>query len=191
MGGFAARHAEVCATFTGVVDGVEEDRWDAPSPVEGWVARDVVGHLVEWLTGLLAAASDVRLPAGPPVAADPAGAWRVHAAAVQAVLEDPGQAETAFSHPMAGTMTVGEAIDRLYTTDVFLHSWDLARATGQPIALDEATCEELRVGMGQIEELLRSSGQFGPAVPVPEDASAQDRLIGFIGRDPGWTPPTA
>jgi hypothetical protein len=42
--------------------------------------------------------------------------------------------------------------------------------------------------MAPIDELLRTSGQFGPRVPVPDDASAQDRLIGFIGRDPSWRP---
>jgi hypothetical protein len=36
---------------------------------------------------------------------------------------------------------------------------------------------------------MRASGQFGPAVPVPDDAPVQDRLIGFIGRDPAWRPP--
>jgi len=26
-------------------------------------------------------------------------------------------------------------------------------------------------------------------VPVPADAPAQDQLMGFIGRDPGWQAP--
>jgi hypothetical protein len=38
--------------------------------------------------------------------------------------------------------------------------------------------------MAPIEELMRSSGQFGPRVPVPGDADVQTRLLGFIGRDP-------
>jgi hypothetical protein len=39
-----------------------------------------------------------------------------------------------------------------------------------------------------MEQMLRDSGQFGPAVPVAEGASAQDKLMAFIGRDPAWTP---
>jgi hypothetical protein len=39
--------------------------------------------------------------------------------------------------------------------------------------------------MVPIEALMRSSGQFGPPVPVPDDAGVQARLLGFIGRDPG------
>jgi hypothetical protein len=38
--------------------------------------------------------------------------------------------------------------------------------------------------MAPIEELMRSSGEFGPRVPVPDDADMQIRLLGFIGRDP-------
>jgi hypothetical protein len=43
-------------------------------------------------------------------------------------------------------------------------------------------------GMQPIEGLLRDSGQYGPAVPVPDDAPVVDRLMGFIGRDPQWQP---
>ncbi len=42
--------------------------------------------------------------------------------------------------------------------------------------------------MTGIEELLRSSGQYGPAVPVDDDADPVTRLVGFIGRDPAWRP---
>jgi hypothetical protein len=34
--------------------------------------------------------------------------------------------------------------------------------------------------------VMRSSGQYGPRVAVPADADIQTRLLGFIGRDPGW-----
>jgi hypothetical protein len=36
--------------------------------------------------------------------------------------------------------------------------------------------------------MLRDSGQYGPAVPVPDDAPVADRLMGFVGRDPAWQP---
>ena len=42
--------------------------------------------------------------------------------------------------------------------------------------------------MEPIEDLIRGSGQFGARVPVPDDAPVQDRLVGFIGRDPQWAP---
>jgi uncharacterized protein (TIGR03086 family) len=81
-------------------------------------------------------------------------------------------------------MTLAGAISRIYTTDVFLHRWDLARATGQDERLDEATCARLLEGMAPMDAALRASGHFGPRVEVPEDADVQTRLLGFIGRQP-------
>lgn len=179
----AERHRRYAGTFTDLVRRTRD--WEAPAPVEGWRARDVVDHLVSWLPGLLAS-DGVTLPAGPSAADDPEGAWRHHADAVQALLDDPDSASRTFTHRHLGSLPLAEAIDRFYTTDVFLHTWDLARASGQPADLDEAECAALLAGMEPLDELLRSSGQYGPRVPVPEDAPAVDRLVGFIGRDPAW-----
>lgn len=65
--------------------------------------------------------------------------------------------------------------------------WDLARATGQDDRLDAGFCAALLAGMTPLDEILRSSGQYGPRVATPDDADAQTRLLGFIGRDPFGT----
>ena len=181
--GPAERHRLVAGVFTDRVDGTRD--WDAPSPVEGWAARDVVRHLVEWFPAFLSGGG-VELPHGSSVDDDPAGAWRAHSDAVQSLLDGPDP-DRPFSHAVAGTHPLDGAIDRFYTADVFMHTWDLARATGQHDGLDPDFCAQLLAGMVQMEDLLRSSGQYGPAVPVPADAPVQDRMIGFIGRDPSWT----
>lgn len=181
----AQRHRLVTAAFTDRVDRVSD--WDVPAPVQGWTARDVVRHLVEWLPGFLACGADVALT---PVDTDtdPVAAWHTRADAVQALLDDPAVASRRLVNPHTGQWPLDAAIDRFYTVDVFMHTWDLARATGQDDHLDEALCAELIDGMAPIEELLRASGQYGPAVPVPDGADARTRLIGFIGRDPSWHP---
>ncbi|MEU4688890.1 TIGR03086 family metal-binding protein [Actinoplanes sp. NPDC023714] len=182
----AERHRQVAGEFSARVLGVKD--WDAPTPVDGWRARDVVRHLVEWLPGFLAGGSDVRLPAVPDAGDDPAGAWQQHAAAVQAVLDDPGTPSRTLRNPHIGDVPLDQAIDRFYTSDVFMHTWDLARATGQDDRLDPEFAGGLLGGMEPMEEIIRSSGQYGPRVAVPDDAGVQDRLLGFIGRDPSWTP---
>jgi uncharacterized protein (TIGR03086 family) len=178
----AERHRAVAATFTDRVNGVSD--WDAPAPVPGWRARDVVRHLVEWFPEFVQAGSGLVLERGPSADQDPVAAWQVHADAVQRLLGGPAAA-TPFRHPMVGELPLPVAVDRFYTSDVFLHTWDLARATGQDEYLDRDTCAEMLAGMEPIEDLLRSSGQYGPRVPVPDDADVQTRLLGFIGRDPG------
>jgi Mycothiol maleylpyruvate isomerase N-terminal domain len=40
------RYRRVAGQFTRRVEAVPDGAWDNPAPCEGWVARDVVGHLV-------------------------------------------------------------------------------------------------------------------------------------------------
>jgi uncharacterized protein (TIGR03086 family) len=182
----AQRHREIGRGFTDRVRGTRS--WDVPSPVAEWTARDVVRHLVEWLPPFLRAGSGVELPYGPSVDDDPVGAWQAHCDAVQALLDDPATADRRLANPHIGELPLDRAIDQFYTADVFMHTWDLARATGQDDRLDPDFCAQLLAGMEPIDELLRSSGQYGPRVPVKDDADAQTRMLGFIGRDPQWTP---
>lgn len=172
----AERHREIAARFGDVARGVVD--WLAPTPVPEWAALDVVQHLVDWSTGFLAAGG-IELPANP--ATEFVERWEAHAAAIQALL-DGAAADEEFRHPVAGTHQLGEAIDRFYTSDVFMHTWDLARASGQPVELDADEAQRLLDAMLPIEEMLRASGQFGQAVPVADDAPASHRLMAFIGR---------
>ena len=166
--GPAARHRAHAATFTGLVDGTTD--WEAPAPVAGWAARDVVDHLVTWLPGFLAG-DGVVLPPGPSADDDPVAAWRHHAEAVQAVLDDPATGDRTFANPHIGELPLADAIDRFYTTDVFMHSWDLARASGQPVALDESECAALARGHAADR---RPAAVLGPVRPA--GAGARRRL---------------
>ena len=103
---------------------------------------------------------------------------------VQALLDDPASADTTLRNPHIGAIPLPEAISRFFTADVFMHTWDLARATGQDETLDPQRCAELLEGMQPLDDLLRSSGQYGPKVEVPDDADVQTRMLAFIGRDP-------
>lgn len=178
------RHRAVAGRFGEVVDGVAD--WTAQSPVVDWTARDVVGHLVGWLPPLLSTAMGIELAVGPSIDDDPASAWRHHADAVQALLDDPTVAATTFDHAPMPPMPLATAIDMIYTSDVYMHVWDLARAAGQEPGLDADECERLLAGMVPMEEVLRSSGHYGPAASVADDAAVEDRLMAFIGRDPLW-----
>jgi uncharacterized protein (TIGR03086 family) len=177
----AQEHRYVAGRFAEIADSAAQEDWDGPSPVAEWSARDVVGHLIEWLPGFLGRdLPEVDL-------SDPAAAWRQRAADIQRLIEDSG--DELFHNRHVGELRLADAIDRFYTADVFMHTWDLARALGQEPNLDEARAAELLAGSEQIEDVLRSSGQYGPRVAVPDGASYQDRLIGFIGRDPSWRRP--
>ena len=49
----------------------------------------------------------------------------------------------------------------------------------------DAAVEAVHMGLMQAPpEMIRNPQVFGPIVEVPADARAQDKLIGFVGRQP-------
>jgi uncharacterized protein (TIGR03086 family) len=177
----ADEYRQIAGHFTELVAGVDPARWEDAAPCEGWTARDVVRHLVTWFPGFLEHGASVELAAGPDVDDDPYAAWTAMSDQVQALLDDPASGEISCTGP-PGTLPLPQAIAMFFTGDVFLHSWDLARATGQDETLDADRCAAMLAGMEPIDELLRSSGHYGPKQPVAPDADAQTKLLAFIGR---------
>ncbi|MDO9485904.1 MAG: TIGR03086 family protein [Actinomycetota bacterium] len=178
------RYLAIAHGFGLLVDHTKD--WDAQSPVDSWKAHDVVWHLVDWVPGLLSVGAKIELPLRDPNKKDPVGDWAHFDEALRAVLNRPETASAEFSHPQAGTMPLGLAIDTFITPDIFMHSWDLAQATGQAWELDSEFSATLLAGMEGIEEMLRASGQYGPRVHVSGDADPQTQLMAFVGRDPNW-----
>nr|WP_280438239.1 TIGR03086 family metal-binding protein [Nocardia carnea] len=185
VAGPATRHFADAARFTALVESASPQDWARPSPVPEWTALDIVRHLVEWSRAFLGGAG-IELPALD-VEADPVTAWKRHVADIQAILDNP--ADRMHSNPHTGEQPVEQAIDTFYTPDIWMHTWDLAKALGRAPGLDEQRCRAALEGMAPMDRMLRESGQYGPAVPVGENASAQDKLMAFIGRDPAWHPP--
>ncbi len=68
-------------------------------------------------------------------------------------------------------------------SDLALHTWDVYRSQGQLVELPEdllTFCRELVESLP--DQLLRRPGGFGPAQPVPEEATPTTRLMAYLGR---------
>lgn len=180
----AATWRRVAGAFTARADAVGPTGWGRPSPCEGWVARDIVGHLTEWVPGFLRAGAGTDIPAGPGVGDDPAAAWRHLDAAIQRILDDPEVSTRRFDHPRAGSHALDDAIRTFILGDVLVHTWDLARATGQDETLDPVMVREMLAAIEPIAGTLADSGHYAPPVGVPDGADEQTRLIALTGRHP-------
>ena len=181
MSDIAARYQRITGQFTERVRAVPADAWDNPSPCEGWTARDVVGHLTDWIPAFFGP-HGVAFGAIPSVQDDPVGAWESVQAGIAEALADPAlagqQVETPFS-----AQSLAETVDMIVTGDVFTHTWDLSRATGQPESLDPEQLQLMISAIGAMpEEALRADGMFGPRIDVPDDADDQTRFLAFVGR---------
>ena len=184
MSEIADRYRRVADGFTRRANAVPAGAWDNPAPCDGWIARDIIGHLVGWIPPFLHDGAGVELPAGPSISIDPARAWSTMNDAIQALLDDPQQASGAFSHPQAGEHRLDDAIGMFILGDVLIHTWDLARATGLDENLEATEVAGMFEGMQGIDEMLRQSGHYGPKVEIDDGADLQSRLIAFVGRRP-------
>ena len=164
MSDLIERHRRACDGFARVADAVPSEQWDRPTPCADWDARALVEHVIGFHEVLLLRPMGVR--AHRP-RTDPAARW----AATQRALFD----------------ALTEPVDVLgaLTTDVVVHTWDLACAVDLPPDLDPQLCVSA-VDALRGNDLPRDNGMFEPAVPVAEGADAATRLIAFYGRDPGW-----
>ena len=181
MSDIAERYERITAQFTDRVRAVPADAWNNPSPCDGWTARDVVGHLTEWIPAFFAS-QGVEFPTVPSVQDDPVGAWETVQSTIAKALADPAMAAKHIETPFS-RQSLAETVDMIVTGDVFTHTWDLARATGQSETLDPDQLQRMIAAMGAMpEEVLRADGMFGPRIDVPADADDQTRFLAFAGR---------
>jgi uncharacterized protein (TIGR03086 family) len=176
----AAAYSAALEPLLAVVDAVPAGGWDAPSPCEGWTARDVVAHVVEtqreFLTG-----RGVDLGEEPDVDADPAAAWRAHAARVVAAVADPAVTEQRYDGHF-GPTTVGATLEQFYVWDMVVHRWDVARSVGADPALTDAELDRVEAGADSFGEALYWDGICRPAVQPPADADRTTRVLARLGR---------
>ena len=81
-----------------------------------------------------------------------------------------------------GTGTLDTFIGRM-TTDTFVHTWDIARATGVDERLDpDAVAAVYATLTNRDEDLARGPGRYGDAVATELETDIQRRLLAFTGR---------
>lgn len=164
------------------------------TPNEGRTVEELLGHLVG-LTAAFRAAADKDL--GPLTDTNPDGdGWPTAEPGWLDVLAARGAALVrAWAEPAAwegmtragGVDLPGEVAGLVALSEVTLHGWDLARATGQEYGCDDTTAQVLLEYAEQFED-AGTPGLFGPALAVPDDAPVLHRVLARTGRDPGWSP---
>jgi uncharacterized protein (TIGR03086 family) len=84
-------------------------------------------------------------------------------------------------HLSYGDASAEEYVMQL-TADLAIHSWDLARATGQDESLDSDVVALLVPWTEASIDLWAEMGLFAPRLEVDADASDAVRLLALMGR---------
>ncbi len=163
------------------------DDLSSPTSCDEWDLRTLINHLLAGNAMFAAGPSGgpIAPPSGSPpdlVGDDPAAQYeQARRATIQAYAQ-PGVLEGTVKGSRGDVPAV--QILGIAFCDQLVHGWDIATATGQdttmPADLATAAWELLA---GRVPEEARGPGKnFKAAVPVPDDASDQDKLIAYCGR---------
>lgn len=177
-----------------VVDAIDQDRLQDPTPCGEWDVAQLRDHVLGWLVTFAAGFSD---PEGRAPNADIAnystpsdGGAEVRRAAESLVGALRGGAAQRplwlGENSMPGELALG-----MILWEYQVHGWDLARATGQEWSPPVAAAEEsLAFAPAMLTPDYQGEGKaFAPPVVIPGSSSALDQLLGLSGRDPEWTAP--
>jgi uncharacterized protein (TIGR03086 family) len=162
------------------VEAIGHDQLGWPTPCSEWTVQHLIDHLVGGADYLLAAATGVEA-AGPGA---PGTKYRTCVDRVLTALELPGAMERVCVSPLGFEWSVADAVAGTFM-DVLIHTWDLARATGQGERLDTTLVEACTaMFLPEMPRRGREAGIVGPEVVLGEGAPAQDRLLAAMGRTP-------
>lgn len=157
-----------------------------PTPCRDWDLSDLLAHMNDSLTALHDAIDLGHVDLSPATgAADPA------ADLVAALRERAGLLLGACARTEGDLVSVGgcpvsaSVVTIAGAVEVAIHGWDVAQACGHPQPIPPRLAEELL----QLSPLLVTAadrpGRFAAPVACAPGAGPADRLIAFLGRDPG------
>jgi uncharacterized protein (TIGR03086 family) len=151
----------------------------AATPCQEWTVAQLLEHMAGGTSYLLGAVGVSHDPPGTDI-----DAYASDMARCVEALRGPGVLERRCMSPAGFEWSIAEATAGTFM-DQLVHTWDLAIATGQDTKLDSELTEAcVAMFLPAMPEIGRQAGIVGPEVAVPADASAQDRLLGAMGRQP-------
>jgi uncharacterized protein (TIGR03086 family) len=180
-----ADFAQVVTVAYPVLSGVRPDQLTGPTPCTEFDVRTLMGHLVFVLRRVAAMGRGESIFSVSDQVDE--GRWTEEWLAAAHQCQDAwtdDRLSATIELPWT-TMSGADAL-AIYVNEVILHTWDLARATGQRAEWPEAI---LQVAYDAVRPQMPATGRgpeipFADAVAVADDAPLVERLVAFAGRQP-------
>ena len=166
-----------------VVAAVAADQLGDPTPCNDWRVRDVINHLVTGNLLFAAIVADTPRPdrSADHLGDDPLAAFRDSVARLSGTFAKHDVLSGTYATPIGEGP--GALLVRMRLSELVVHAWDIAKATGQSTDFEPATVAAARSGYEQAPVLPRGEGKpFREEKPAPAGATDADRLAAFLGR---------
>lgn len=177
-----------CHRMIEIVADVGDGRLSDATVCTGYSVGDLIDHVDLVADGFaaLALGKPGDVPDRTPTAANLGDGWRdgvvEHLRALGTAWEDP--AAWRGSTDIGGVELANEVWAKVALTEVVVHGWDLAKATGQPVDMPEDAVRHCLDHVAVFVPNAPAPGLWGPAVDVPADAPLIDRVVAITGRTP-------
>ncbi len=178
-----------CKRTADVLMNVTDEQPSGLTPCQKLSLRDLVSHVGGLALAFTAAArkefgelTDTPPVEGVPLDDDWRTAYPARLAELAAAWREPAAWEG--MSRAGGVDFPGEVGGVIALTEVVIHGWDVAAATGQSYDIDDATAAAVLPHVTAIAAEGPVEGLFGPAVAVADDAPTLDRIVALSGRDP-------
>lgn len=168
-----------------VIAAIDGAQWAGRTPCAEWTVSDLVRHLVAGNNRFATAIDGKPRPAIDEAAATDADlpdAYRDSGAALIDAFSQPGAFERVVTVPIG--QVPGIMALHMRVTEVLVHGWDAATATGYPAEFPEDIAEaELVFCRSKLGDIPPGYTPFAPGKPVDDAAPAIERLVAFLGRE--------
>ena len=183
-----------CARTADVLIAARDDQLDEATPCEKLRLRELVAHVGGLGVAFAAAARKDfgELTDSPPADGgyvlddDWRGTYPVNLAGLAQAWREPSPWNGMTR--VGGVDLPGEVCGMVALTEVVVHGWDVAVATGQHVEVDDDVAEAVLAHLSSFTAAGPVEGLFGPAVESPSSATTLERAIALSGRDPRWRP---
>jgi len=170
------------------VDVVGTDQLSDPTPCTDWDVHALIGHIIAGYQMFATACGTAPAAGGTSVTArELAAAHRAAASGALSAFSSPNAMQQIVQLPVGavpGSVALGLAL-----TDAVVHGWDLAKATGQDLSIEEGLAAMLLAGaQDSIGPDMRQPGGvmpvFAQPIAVAPDRPSGEHLVAFLGREP-------
>lgn len=191
-------HRRALTAAQSVVDQVDPDRLDLPTPCSAWTLRRLLAHMTGQNHGFAASArgesEDLSIWDDREVGTDPAGVFAASAADVIAAFAEDGALERTLwlpeIHPRF-RFPAAQAIGFQFIDSV-VHAWDVAASIGVPVVFDQELLDAalpIAEFVPDGENRQAPGASFRPRLATDADGPALGRVLALLGRSPDWSAP--
>lgn len=170
-----------------VVSEIKPEQLGEPTGCGDWDVRALLNHVVAYLRAFSVGATGEKLGTDDVdfLGDDHVAAYEQAAKDAVEAFRAPGAMDKTFTLPWGdnpGSMALGLAI-----AEAAVHGWDLGRATGHPVVIDDDVAEAV---YGLTSSMMVPLGEyprgdsFAEPVEAPDSAPIADKMIAYLGRRP-------